>query len=312
MSTPTNLNSKPLLTDPSNPNSIPLDINNVLNSIELTNNFDFNKIKEFNSKSVELIFEEKIESALEILKKIEIFLEANAIEPKLHLDKKILIIILHNLSCCYQKLKDFENCISYLESVIYHFDSSLEPKHKIKINENYFISSIFQDQSNYSLLGDFILELRFSAKFHLQMCAVLSQANKHNEALKHAKLAALMCEDNLVKTNFLYNQMKNKINENNNNNNNEDLNGFAEKIKQSYKIISVLYKRVIDLRKKKNNSEKEEEEKLKNFNINKLLESNNNNIIIIIIMILLTQKHHSIVMLNTPNMKLKKTITTHY
>ena len=277
MSTPTNLNSKPLLTDPSNQNNIPLDINNVLNSIELTNNFDFNKIKEFNSKSVELIFEEKIESALEILKKIEIFLEANAIEPKLHLDKKILIIILHNLSCCYQKLKDFENCISYLESVIYHFDSSLEPKHKIKINENYFISSIFQDQSNYSLLGDFILELRFSAKFHLQMCAVLSQANKHNEALKHAKLAALMCEDNLVKTNFLYNQMKNKINENNNNNNNEDLNGFAEKIKQSYKIISVLYKRVIDLRKKKNNSEKEEEEKLKNFNINKLLESNNNN-----------------------------------
>jgi hypothetical protein len=100
------------------------------------------------------------------------------------------------------------------------------------------------------------------------MCAVLSQANKHNEALKHAKLAALMCEDNLVKTNFLYNQMKNKINDNNNN---EDLNGFAEKIKQSYKIISVLYKRVIDLRKKKTNSEKEEEEKLKNFNINKLL-----------------------------------------
>jgi hypothetical protein len=88
MSTPTNLNSKPILTDPTNPNGIPLDINNVLNSIELTNNFDFNKIKEFNSKSVELIFEEKIESALEILKKIEIFLEANAIEPKLHLDKK--------------------------------------------------------------------------------------------------------------------------------------------------------------------------------------------------------------------------------
>ena len=50
MSTPTNLNSKPLLTDPSNQNNIPLDINNVLNSIELTNNFDFNKIKEFNSK----------------------------------------------------------------------------------------------------------------------------------------------------------------------------------------------------------------------------------------------------------------------
>ena len=113
---------------------------NVLNQSQ--SNFDFDKIKEFNSKSVDLIFDDKIESALDILKKIEVFLEANAIEAKTNLDKKILIIILHNLACCYQKTKDFENCISYLEAVIYHFDTSLEPKHKIKINEDYFIKSI--------------------------------------------------------------------------------------------------------------------------------------------------------------------------
>ena len=39
MSTPTNLNSKPLLTDPSNPNSIPLDINNVLHSFRYKQRF---------------------------------------------------------------------------------------------------------------------------------------------------------------------------------------------------------------------------------------------------------------------------------
>ena len=39
--------------------------------------------------------------------KLEIFFEANAIEAKLNLDKKIIIIILHNLACCYQKLKDY-------------------------------------------------------------------------------------------------------------------------------------------------------------------------------------------------------------
>ena len=236
----------PTLTDPSNAQKEKSDLNLNLSNQPI---FDFDKMKDFNTKSVDLIFEDKIESALEILKKIEVFLEANAIETKTSLDKKILIIILHNLACCYQKTKDFENCISYLEAVIFHFDSALEPKHKIKINEDYFIKSIHQDQSSYSLLGDFILELRFSAKFHLQMCAVLSQATRHRDALSHAKLAALMCEDNLIKTYYLYFQMKEKeLNHNLMQKSDDDYPMFAEKIKQSYKIISDLYHRVINIR----------------------------------------------------------------
>jgi hypothetical protein len=48
-------------------------------------------------------------------------------------DKKILILILHNIACCYQKLKDYENCVTYLDAVIFHYDASLDSKHKIKI-----------------------------------------------------------------------------------------------------------------------------------------------------------------------------------
>ena len=229
--------------------------------INLLENLDIQKIKELNSKCVEFIFEEKTDIAIEILKKIELFLENNLFEPKFNFDKKIIIIILHNLACCFQKLKDYDNCIAYLDGVIYHFDKQLEKKHQLKISEEYFCKNISKDQSNYSLLGDLILELRFSAKFHLQICAALSQANRHIEALKHAKLAGLICEDNFIKTYYLFIQMKlknifsleNKSSNNINHYNKEceeenDLNN-SEKMKLTQKIINDLYNRITNLRK---------------------------------------------------------------
>jgi len=49
------------------------------------------------------------------------------------LDKKSLIQTLHNIACCYQSLKEYDNCISYLEAVIYHFDGILEARYNIKL-----------------------------------------------------------------------------------------------------------------------------------------------------------------------------------
>jgi hypothetical protein len=71
-------------------NLVPNSIINI--DMVLSSGFDIEKIKQFNTKSVDLIFEEKIEDSIEILKKLEIFFEANAIKTKLNLDKKILII----------------------------------------------------------------------------------------------------------------------------------------------------------------------------------------------------------------------------
>ena len=178
--------------------------------IEFFLNLNLNKLKELNNKSAELIFEEKAEEGLIILKKLELCLESNVIEPKIDFDKKLLVIILHNIACCHQKLQEINNCISYLEAVIYHYDLSLENKHNIKINENFFLYHLKENKDNYQLLGDLILELRFSAKFHLQMSDLLSQANRHIEGLKHAKLASVICEDNIIKTNHLYSQIRDK------------------------------------------------------------------------------------------------------
>ena len=230
--------------------------------IEIGPNLDLNKLKELNNKSSELIYEEKVSESLGILKKLESFLESNAINPKFNLEKKILLIILHNLACCFQKLKDYDNCINYLEAVIYHFDTSLENRHNIKIEENYFVQNMNENNANYQLLGDLILELRFSAKFHIQMSEILSQVNRHMEALKHAKLASLICEDNLIKSNYLYtqikdNQIKNAIisNKNDNNNDNNIIKDddifINDKIKLNYKLIQELFDIIMDIRDSK-------------------------------------------------------------
>ena len=232
---------------------------------ELDENCDIEKLKEINIKCVDLIFDDKPQKSLDILKKLESFLENKIIDIKTNINKKFIIIILHNIACCYQKLKDYDNCINYLEAVIYHFDKLIEKKHKILVNEEYFDSLIKSQNHNYEkkLLGDLILELRFCAKFHLQMSVILSEAKRHVDSIRHAKLAALICEDNLIKTNLLYNQLKETLLNKNDENDNSELISIKQQIKYNYKIILELNKRVLDLR---NNS---------SYKSN----SNNNNII---------------------------------
>ena len=242
--------------------------------LNLLENLDISKIKELITKCVEFIFDEKSEIALEILKKLELYLESNALESKFNFDSKLIISIMNNIACCYQKIKDYENCILYLDSVIYHFENELESKFKIKISEEFILQNLYKDSSNNSLLGDLIFELRFGAKFHLQMCAVLSQAKNHMRALKHAKLALLLCEDNIIKTYYLFLQMKSKdinllenIDTEEKEKNDKNDNKTTEKdenIKLMEKIISDLYTKVKNSRKISEINNNENKSKNKN------------------------------------------------
>ena len=63
--------------------------------LNLMENFDISKIKELNTKCVEFIFDEKSEIGLEILKKLELFIESNALESKFNFDSKLIISIMN-------------------------------------------------------------------------------------------------------------------------------------------------------------------------------------------------------------------------
>lgn len=195
-----------------------------------------------NNAALQAISDEDYDKALEFLKEAE----KKVLKYKSQLsDPKIQIIINHNLACCYQKQKNIQKCIYHLEKVNTDFELYLENKHKIHIDQTFFIEKILSDNPQPNiLLGDFILELRFCAKFHLQMCAAYSQNTNNKEALNHAKLAALICMDNISKTYHLFNQTKGALN-------NEEIYSkiFLEKVKENETIIISLYKYIIEIAK---------------------------------------------------------------
>ena len=198
-------------------------------------------ILDLNNSAIKLILEEKIEEALEILKDAD----KKAKNINLLNESKIKVIINHNLACCYQKMKNISKCIFHLEKVNNEFNSYLEKKHQILIDNNYFLNKILLEQASSDLLyGDFILELRFCAKFHLQMCAAYSQNSNHKEALYHANLAALICEDNIVKTYFLLKQTKKEIEREKNSKNKKYSQIFCEKLIENEQAIVSLYQKI--------------------------------------------------------------------
>lgn len=182
---------------------------------DTTINLEMDKVNEINTKCIDLINDEKIDAALRKLKEAESKLERIILDLDHNLDKKVLMVILHNISCCYQKMKDFENCINYLEAVIYHLETLLQTKYQFSFKIGALnldpIQTLISDNNNLCFYGEIILQLRYFAKFHLQMCAVMSQANNHKDALSHCELAAILCEDNMLKTRILFKKHRDNL-----------------------------------------------------------------------------------------------------
>jgi tetratricopeptide (TPR) repeat protein len=226
---------------------------------------EMEELNHLNNQCVQLINDEKIDKALKHLKKAENKLEViisnnKTFATERKINKKVLILILHNLACCYQKTQNYELCVDYLEAVIFNFDSIVEGRHKIKITLDYFKFVNNAELAHNKSLGDIILQVRFSAKFHLQMCSVLSQANNHDEAIQHAQIASYMCEDNIIKTYYLFYQIKDEltksINDEPHSPENADLVKLDEKLNQVSKVVNNLYKQVTETQEYRNKLKK--------------------------------------------------------
>ena len=91
-----------------------------------------------------------------------------------------MLMILYNLACIHQMAGSFEECTKYIDASIFNMSqksTAITPEDGLSLNKLAASAKM--------------LKTRFLCKFHLQMCAVLSQLNRHREGLFHGFNAIL-------------------------------------------------------------------------------------------------------------------------
>ena len=81
-------------------------------------------MNQINELFIEQLKNEETEQALETLKKAESILEDYTNEGK-EVDRNMIIIVLYNQACCYQRLSNLEDCSNYLDGTIYNLQQKV-------------------------------------------------------------------------------------------------------------------------------------------------------------------------------------------
>ena len=170
---------------------------------------------------------EDVESASENLKRCEQILENLASEGR-DVDRNQIIVVLHNLAWWYQRSAMLDDWVSYLDGTIFNIQSKITDFEEISHD---FSSVIVKDEINNLInnekqtqnqplteeisrkltISSKFQKLRYLSRLHLQLGAVLSQINKHEEALYHGKTAALYWQDLIKNTELLCKDYLEKI-----------------------------------------------------------------------------------------------------
>ena len=76
---------------------------------------------------------------------------------------------MHNMALCFQKMGALEECSLCLDACLTQVQSPI-------------MKSVYKQNPAQKLK-----KLKYECKIHMQVCALLSQLNRHQEALCHAK-----------------------------------------------------------------------------------------------------------------------------
>ncbi|CDW76372.1 UNKNOWN [Stylonychia lemnae] len=185
-------------------------------------------LTELNDTAIQALKNEDNENSLECLKRGEQLLEAVTAEGK-DVDRNLIIVILYNLACTYQRMSMLEDSASYLDGTIYNLEAKvtnfddnesiiqlmltqaqqqnqgnnlLQSQTSVQSRENLNSmtlqsptqQNVFETTKKFNISSK-LFKLRYMCKCHLQLCAVLSQLNKHQEALYHGQMASYFCQE---------------------------------------------------------------------------------------------------------------------
>ena len=92
-------------------------------------------MKELNETAIYALNNDDNENALECLKRAEQLLEVITSEGK-DIDRNIIIIVLYNIACCYQRLGMLDECVSYLDGTIFNIKSKITEFENLEEEQN--------------------------------------------------------------------------------------------------------------------------------------------------------------------------------
>eukprot|EP00359_Climacostomum_virens_P004612 CAMPEP_0204903422 /NCGR_PEP_ID=MMETSP1397-20131031/4241_1 /ASSEMBLY_ACC=CAM_ASM_000891 /TAXON_ID=49980 /ORGANISM="Climacostomum Climacostomum virens, Strain Stock W-24" /LENGTH=496 /DNA_ID=CAMNT_0052072049 /DNA_START=43 /DNA_END=1529 /DNA_ORIENTATION=- len=144
-------------------------------------------LHELNTSALELLHSDQPESAIRLLQKSEVILEQMKSRGT-GIAMDFVLLTLNNSACCFQKQNNLELVASYLDACLFNIKDRL---------------TLTDDEVKPELLwANKLLKKRVECRLHMQLCAVLSQLNKHESALMHAqeaiRLAHVVIKESLV------------------------------------------------------------------------------------------------------------------